>query len=345
MSFPRKILLFRPRFLGDVILSSGLPRILATCGRDIEIWYSTQTPFDEVLKHHPFVKGVLTLDTARKRNPLVLWNLGREMRRHRFDAVLDLFGNPLTARMTYFSGAKIRVGFAGRGRTWAYNRPASPSSDPLPSGRRRVVEAYLDQIRALGIPLTDPYRTELAVSDEEREQVRKVWERAQIRRDERVAVYSPGASWPAKRWPLEKFIELAARLEREGLRPVFIFGPKEDELAREFEGKAGKSWLLIHQPSIRGLVSFIAGADLLIANDSGPMHIGPAVDTPTLGIFGPGEPEIWFPYGHPHRTAYHEVPCSHCGLDRCPLMACMRDLEVKDVAQMALSMVKEPASG
>jgi lipopolysaccharide heptosyltransferase II len=345
MFSPRKFLIFRPRFLGDVILSSGLPKIIASSGKDVEVWYLTQTPFDEVLKHHPFVAGVLTLDSAHKRNPFVLWNLGREMRRHRFDAVLDLFGNPLTARLTFFSGAKIRLGFEGQGRSWAYNRIALPSSEPALSGRRKVTEAYLDQIRALGMPFTGPYQTELFVSEEEKEQVRKVWERAQIRKDERVAVYAPGASWPAKHWPLKKFIELAGNLEKEGLRPVFVFGPKEDQLVQEFEGKAGKNWLLIHRPSLRGLVSFISGADLLVANDSGPMHVGPAVRTPTLGIFGPGEPEIWFPYDSPHRIAYHEVSCSHCGLDLCPLMVCMRDLGVEEVARTALGMVKEPIPG
>ncbi len=342
MTIPRKILLLRPRFLGDVILSSGIPQILRSAGKDVEVWYLVESPYAEALMHHPGVAGLLTLDPARKNNPFTLWKLGKEIRAHRFDAVLDLFGNPRTARMSFFSGAGIRVGFEGKGRSWAYNLIAKPSSDSFPSGRRRVIEAYLDQVRALGIQPSDSYQTEIYVSDEEKDQVRKIWGRAKMGAGERVAVFTPGASWPAKHWPLEKFIELAGSLEPEGLRPVFIFGPKEDELARGFEEKAGKNWLFIHRPSLRGLVSFIAGADLLVANDSGPMHIGPAVGTPTLGIFGPGEPEIWFPYGAPHRFAYHEVSCSHCGLERCPLMACMSDLSVKEVSRIALEMMKEP---
>lgn len=308
----------------------------------MEVWYLTESPYGEVLAHHPGINGLLTLDPARKNNPFAIWKLAKEIHRQRFDAVLDLYGNLRTARMAFFSGAKTRVGFEGRGRTWAYNLIASPSSPPYPSGRRKVTEAYLDQVRALGIQPSGPYRTELFVSDEEKDQVRKVWGRAKIGSGGRVAVYAPGATWPAKHWPLEKFIELAGVLERQGLRPVFIFGPKEDELAKGFEERAGKDWLFIHRPSLRGLVSFIAGADLLVANDSGPMHVGPAVGTPTLGLFGPGEPEIWFPYGAPHRFAWHEVACSHCGLDRCPLMACMNGLTVEDVARTALEMVKEP---
>ena len=340
MAIPRKILLLRSRFLGDVILSTGLPRILRSAGKDVEVWVFTETPYAGIFDHHPDVAGLLTQNPAQKNNPFELWRLGKEIRKHRFDAVLDLFGNPRTARMSFFSGAGIKVGFEGRGRTWAYNRIAAVSSPALPSGRRKVTEAYLDQVRALGVQPTGPYQTELFVSDEEKDQVRKVWERARITKDERVAVFTPGASWPAKHWPLEKFIKLAESLREEGLRPVFIFGPKEDDLAEGFQEKAGKDWLFIHRPSLRGLISFIAGADLLVANDSGPMHVGPAVGTPTLGIFGPGEPETWFPYSAPHQAAYHEVPCSHCGLDQCPLMACMDGLAVEDVARIALKMVR-----
>ena len=105
-----------------------------------------------------------------------------------------------------------------------------------------------------------------------------------------------------------------------------------------------KDWLLINQPNIRGLMAFIEGADALVANDSGPMHVGPAVGTPTLGLFGPGEPEIWFPYGKPHELAYAEVGCSHCGLDDCSLMACMDHLEVKDVAHRVLALIGQKPS-
>ena len=127
---------------------------------------------------------------------------------------------------------------------------------------------------------------------------------------------------------------------RGGLRPLFLLGPKEGDLAGELEEGMDKDWLLVNQPSLRGMAAFIEAADLLVANDSGPMHMGPAVGTPTLGIFGPGEPEIWFPYGPPHRFAYAEVPCSHCGLETCPLMICMDKLQPADLAATAFSMAR-----
>ena len=112
--------------------------------------------------------------------------------------------------------------------------------------------------------------------------------------------------------------------------------------AKEFEERMNKDWIYLNQPSLRGLIAFIEAANVLIANDSGPMHVGPAVGTPTLGIFGPGEPEIWFPYTKPHQTFYSEVPCGHCGLDKCPWMTCMDRLTSVEAAKRVIELLSLP---
>jgi len=333
MSDIKKILIIRPRFLGDLILATGLPKIIRQRYPQAQVWFLAETTYQEVLQHHPEIGGVLSFDRSRKSNPFYLLKFLNSLRGHRFDAILDLFNTPRTARMAYFSGASIRVGYDRRGRAWAYTELAKPTSQPFPSGRRSVTEAYLDQVKALGCVTNGSYQTSLFVTEEEKAYVRKLFDRAGLKAGEKVAVLTPGATWPAKRWPLERFIELGHLLRTAGVRPLYIFGPKDTDLIPEFEGNMGKDWIYINQPSLRGLLAFIQGADVLVANDAGPMHVGPAVGTPTLGIFGPGEPEIWFPYAAPHEVAYHEVPCSHCGLDRCPLMACMDGLKTNDVGE------------
>jgi lipopolysaccharide heptosyltransferase II len=336
----KKILIIRPRFLGDLILATGLAETIRKNNPAAQIWYLTETHYAEALDNHPLISGVLRLDARQKNNPFYLLGFYRRLRREKFDAVLDLFGNPRTAQMAFFSGAPVRVGFAGKGRNWAYTTIARPSSDPLPSGRRPVTEAYLDHLRALGFDTSTPYRTSLTVTPEEKSHVQKLFERAGLKTGQKIAALAPGASWPAKQWPLEGFLELGHWLKREGVRPLYLFGPKEMDLAEEFQEHMDKDWLFINQPNIRGLAAFIEAADILISNDSGPMHVGPAVGTPTLGIFGPGEPEVWFPYGKGHQVAYAEIACSHCGLDKCPLMACMDHLPPREMAQRALGMLK-----
>jgi len=335
----KKILLVRPRFLGDLILATGLVDVIHQNNPEAKVWILSETGYAEALVHHPRVAGIITFDAKRKNNPFYLLDFYSELRGHKFDAVLDLFGNPRSAQWTFFSGAPIRVGYGLRGRRWAYNRIAIPSSAALSSGRRTVTEAYLDQVRALGCAVTEPYTTSLQVSDDEKAYVEKLFDRAGITPDQKIAVLTPGGSWPAKRWSLDNFIELGFMLQARKIRPIYIFGPKEDALAKEFEERMNKDWIFLNQPSLRGLMAFIAAADVLIANDSGPMHVGPAVGTPTLGIFGPGEPEIWFPYGKPHETFYSEVACSHCGLDDCPWMTCMDRLIPMEAAKKVLNLI------
>jgi ADP-heptose:LPS heptosyltransferase len=336
-----KILLIRPRFLGDLILTTGLAGVFHRENPKAEVWVLTEKTYAEALQNHPGLAGVLSFDFSRKNNPFYLLAFYGDLRKQKFDIVLDLFCNLRTALFAFFSGAPLRVGFEMRGRSWAYNVIAPPSSKALPSGRRPVVEAFLDQARALGLATESPYRTSLGVTEDEKNYVRKLFDRAGIKPGQKVIAITPGASWPAKHWHLERFIELGFWLKRGGVRPLYLFGPKETELAGEFEKHMDKDWLFINQPNIRGLLAFIEGADALVANDSGPMHVGPAVGTPTLGLFGPGEPEIWFPYVKPHEPAYAEIGCSHCGLDACPFMACMDHLEVKDIAGRILALMSQ----
>jgi lipopolysaccharide heptosyltransferase II len=336
----QKILIVRPRFLGDLILATGLTDVIHQNNPKAEIWFLAEGPYTEALDHHPKITGVINFDPKRKNNPFYLLKFYRELSRHQFDLALDLFGNPRSAQMTFFSGAPLRVGYNLRGRKWAYNLIAEPSSAPLPSGRRTVTESYLDQLRVLGLTVNEPYQTSLEVSEDEKKYVKKIFDRAGIQPGQKTAVLTPGGSWSAKRWPLENFIELGFMLQARKIRPIYIFGPKEDALAKEFEERMNKDWIYLNQPSLRGLIAFIEAADVLIANDSGPMHVGPAVGTPTLGIFGPGEPEVWFPYAMPHLVLYNEVPCSHCGLDKCPWMTCMDRLLPMDAAKRVLNLLK-----
>jgi lipopolysaccharide heptosyltransferase II len=337
----QKILILRPRFLGDLILATGLAEVIHRSQPEAEVWYLTESGYAEVLEHHPLVAGVISLDSKQKNNPFYLFGFYQKLRKQKFNLLLDLFGNPRTAQMALLSGIPVRVGFEAKVRSWAYNVIAKPSSNPLPSGRRRVTEAYLDQLRVLEIPVQSDYKTSLMVTEDEKNHVRKLLERAGLKSGQKVAVLTPGASWPAKRWPLDRFLEMGFRLKEEGIRPLYIFGPQEADLVKDFESRMDRDWLLINQPNLRGLMAFIEAADLLVANDSGPMHVGPAVGTPTLGIFGPGEPEIWFPYGEGHQVAYAEIACSHCGLDQCPLMACMDHLSAEELTLRALRMIEK----
>jgi ADP-heptose:LPS heptosyltransferase len=347
----QNLLIIRPRFLGDIILATGIASAAKTARPTAKVTFLTDKQYADAILEHPDVDHILPFDSEKKNNPFYLWRFIQDLRVRKFDCVLDLFGNPRTAQWTYLTGASVRVGYRLRGRSWAYNRLAFPSTPGLLADdavlakandkdllkgltpRRPVTEAFLDQWRALGYGSPAEYRTYLQVTGQEFAAVDSKLSSLGWKSDEDLVVLAPGASHPAKRWPIEKFIDLADQLASKGLRPLFVLGPKDQGLLPTLNAEMEAEWLLVNQPYLRELSSLIASARLLVSNDAGPMHVGPAVGTPTVGVFGPGEPAIWFPYAAPHQVAYKEVECSHCGLDECPRMECMKALTVEDVLE------------
>lgn len=156
----------------------------------------------------------------------------------------------------------------------------------------------------------------------------------------------PGAAYGgAKRWDPDKFAETAIAWSR-AYHLVLFGGAKEAALVdgiaarlcaagvTEFTNLAGRT-------TIRELVARIAGLDLFVCNDSGPMHVAGAFGVPTVAVFGPTDPQATHPWAHPRlRVVRHAVPCAPCQARRCPLQhhACMRELAAPEVIAAGWSL-------
>ncbi len=161
-----------------------------------------------------------------------------------------------------------------------------------------------------------------------------------------AGIHAGAAYGSAKRWEPRKFAETALALSGR-YQIVLLAGPKECELADEIEGRLRAAGVrhctnLAGRTSLPELVSRIAGLDLLICNDSGPMHVAGACGVPTVAIFGSTDPACTRPWRHAHfRCVRRELPCSPCLARVCPLAhhACMRDIQPPEVVAAAWSLV------
>jgi ADP-heptose:LPS heptosyltransferase len=157
-----------------------------------------------------------------------------------------------------------------------------------------------------------------------------------------------GATWPAKQWGAERYAELAVLLTRHaGVRVLLTGSPRDDATVRQVELKAGGAVRRAGAVTLRQLASLLSLADAFVGNDGGPMHIAAAVGTPTVGIFGPGEENIWFPYDDAfgHRALREDVECHPCHLNVCnrpgPLsMECMKKLTPERVRDAVLAALE-----
>ncbi|HKI83872.1 MAG TPA: glycosyltransferase family 9 protein, partial [Candidatus Krumholzibacteria bacterium] len=137
-------------------------------------------------------------------------------------------------------------------------------------------------------------------------------------------------------------------LAREQLGPIWILSaPGQEESSERIARQALASCRVIPPLSLRPLLALIASARAYLGNDGGVLHCAVGLSTPTVGIFGPTEREIWFPHEEfgGARLVQEEVPCRPCHLHECDHLSCLRELPVTRVVAALKSLLQERESG
>jgi ADP-heptose:LPS heptosyltransferase len=248
----------------------------------------------------------------------------------------------------YLSGAPVRVGQEHKGRGRLYTVRVSDDGRP-----KTAVQFHQQFLRAVGIPPTTS-RTEIFLTDDERRQAREV-----LAGYARTSTGGPfvalhvGATWPAKRWLADRFAQLADNIVTQlGGSVLLTGGPADQEIVHQVRQLSHSAPMIVEVLPVRRLAAVLAECAVVVSNDAGPMHIAVAVGTPTIGLFGPGEESIWFPYpsAHGHVALRKNVFCHPCHLNVCNrtgggYMECMNLLaadEVVDAVRTALRFPRQP---
>jgi heptosyltransferase-2 len=154
---------------------------------------------------------------------------------------------------------------------------------------------------------------------------------------------NPGAAYgTAKRWIPERYAAVADRLaSSHGLKTVVLGGPGEEPLGRAIaEAMSGKPRLLVGETSLQDLVGVLSRLQLLLTNDSGPMHLAGALGIPEVAIFGPTDDRETFPHGR-HAIVREVVDCAPCLLRECPIdHRCMTRVSVERVASECRELLR-----
>lgn len=328
-----RILLSRLRFMGDVILTTPLIRQLKKKFPEAQLSYLTHETFAPLLLHHPLLAEVIPW--ATRGSVIEQARFYRQLRQRRFDLVVDLFGNPRTALMTWATGAAIRVGGDFRGRGKLYNvRVPAPSAEP------NAIDFHWRSLTALGIEAGDE-RTEIFLTPAEKKWARECLAGFNVDPARPAVGLHPGATWPNKRWPEKYFAELALQLHENDLQVLITQGPGEENIAQEVIWRISALQrkariVLLPVLSLRQLAAVQQQLRVFVSNDCGVMHLAVAVGTPTIGLFGPSQPHIWFPYqpAAGHLALWQPIECRPCHQNFCPLghLDCQNKLTPERVA-------------
>jgi lipopolysaccharide heptosyltransferase I len=327
---PRRILLIKPSAIGDVVHALPVLNLLRRKWPDAHIAWLLTPACADLLDGHPLLSEVILFERRRFgrgwREPAAaagLVSFMKRLRRGEFDLVIDLQGLFRSGWMAWQTRAPVRIGFSNA-------RELAPifytHRVDVGTTEQHAIDRYLKVTAALGCgdsPVEFPFH----VTDEDRRHVESL-----VPADQPYAVLIPGTNWLTKRWPADRFAMLVKPLrDRFGLATVTAGSPDEVELASQISGAinvAGKT-------TLRQLVALLQRASLVVANDSGPMHIAAALGRPLVTPFGPTNPVRTGPYRRDDAVLRLDLPCSPCYSRTCTHQSCLQWLDVESVLTLA----------
>ena len=225
-------------------------------------------------------------------------------------------------------GAQVRAGRNTDGRGSFYSRRASEEL----FGDRHEVRRILDVAREIGIH-TENESLELSTGEQDQRYVRELFRANHVRSDSLRIAINPCSFRPNRAWPVEHFTSLAQELERELGARILVTGTV-DESSTVYQVAEGlKDGIEVVGAGLTQLAALYRDCHLLVTNDSGPMHIGAAMNVPIVALFGPENSHRYHPFMDPDRYIVVEkkVDCRPCRLSVCSRLECLKAISVDEV--------------
>ncbi|MFH1073471.1 MAG: glycosyltransferase family 9 protein [Candidatus Firestonebacteria bacterium] len=313
----KKILIIRFKGLGDIMLSMPAVKALKKSypsasismliNREAEQIVSGITYVDEIMLHNRMIHGGISGSIR----------LISEIRKKKFDLVLDLYGNPRSALITILSKAKYRVGTNHRIRQKAYNIKV-PGPEEIIYGAK----VHLLAAQAAGADISESDTAlDLNIPAEAKESMDSYFFKNNIKKGELIGV-NPFANWDTKSWGKKKFAEVADKLIESGKKVIVLCGPGEDKSG--FAGLMRNKPLIAPETNIKRLAYLLQNLKAVLTNDTVVKHLAVAVKTPTFTIYGATNPKAWEPEGNPmHRFITSSKDCVPCDRTECDDFICM----------------------
>ena len=309
-----KILILKPSSLGDVIQAIPVLRLLKRHLPQSEISWWIESGLAPLLEGDADLAGLIRFERRRWARPQNWANLSRQVRWVRaqnFDWVIDLQCLARSAVFAWLANGQFTVGLdePREGARGFYD-----VAIPRPSFGTHAVDWYLAVVKYLGVPVHWQFEW-LPPRPEVAESLRHKWPI----QESRWIILQPGARWLNKRWPVEFFAEIVRRFPiNNGFRFAILGGREDGSLgATVFEAAPERCLDLTGQLSLPEMLEWIRLSELMITNDTGPMHAAAALGKQVVALFGPTDPRRTGPYRQLKNVLQLKLPCEPCLRPRC----------------------------
>ncbi len=310
-----KILILKPSSLGDVIHALPVLRLLKRHLPESEIYWWIDSALAPLLEGDPDLTGLIRFERQRWAYPRYWHEVVQSVRQTRarhFDWVIDLQCLARSAVFAWFANGKFLAGLdeIREGARGFYDVAA-----PRESFHTHAVDWYLSVLKPLGVPIDRefvwlPERPAVAAA------VQAKWPQGTAR----WIALQPGTRWVNKRWPTEYFTSLVRQLAAEtpDLRFAILGGRDDQAIGQSIATASPGSCLnLCGQTSLPEMIEWVRRCELMVTNDTGPMHVAAALGKPMVALFGPTEPRRTGPYRQLDDVLRMDLPCSPCLSHRC----------------------------
>jgi heptosyltransferase I len=371
-----RILLIKPSALGDVVHTIPvLVKLHARYPRARIDWLITPENA-EIVRCHPALSNVVLFarrDFAKRgrrwRAMLEFLDLLKQIRRAKYDLVIDMHGQMRSAFFALVSGARVRIGFdrpikrtltisdehdlknvpshgwrGAREGSWiAYTHRV-----PIPTLDVHAIDRYLWVGKLLGFD-DNPPDLRIHLSPETVRNVERLLKEKGVDASQPLVVLVPGTIWETKHWTIEGFAGVARHFLRDGFA-VALAGTKRDQSrCRQIAAAAPGACDLSGKTTPADLAALIRRAEVAVTNDSGSMHVAASLGRPMVSVFGPTNPVHIGPYERPESVVRVDLPCSPCNyrrLSQCPFgHACMKQVTSAMVVERVRKILSTAKTG
>lgn len=356
----QRILVVLPNWYGETLFATPFLRALHLRYPEARIVALGWPRCQEILQGNPHVHDFLSYEERGAHRRLAAkWQLIRAIRRQRFDVAFLLRPSLSRSLLIAAAGISKRIGFDQPKSGWVLTHRAplvvGRSTRAVESPRRaHKAETYFALLETLGGPkqatMPPPFNGrcpfDYIVSEAERQAARAWYRQHGVADGRPLIVLHPGANWVHKRWDPQRFAALGDRLAGARRAQIVVSGGPEDvALAQDVSGRMQQPALVAAgQTTLRALAALLEQAHLVIANDTGVLHVAAALHRPLVALYGPTSPLFTGPLGDEgHSTIIHHPEC-------CPTVPCydaahpphagMASISVDEVYDAAVRLLK-----
>lgn len=352
-----RIAVIRLGALGDCVYTFPLVSALKARFPHSEITWVVEEQHQDVPRLHPGVNEVIAIETKGWRRDFRVGRLRelaegvvalrRSFAARDFEIALDPQGLIKSGVIAWLTCAPVRVGFGSaacreRGNTFFTTHRINAPVDG------HIVRKNLSLLAPFGIRVESP-DFGIHLSQDAKAKIRSLHQQVVIGREGRLVGIHPGVGHPRKRWDAVRYAKVGDQLhEQKGVRVILTAGPGEEAMVRQVASQMRSAPVVMPPLRVGELAALLSQYDLLIAGDTGPLHLAAAMGCRTVAIYGPSDPVRVAPFGEEHWVLKKACPCGwtpELHFNRhCAAVPCLEAITTEEVVLAAKALLERPSA-